>query len=155
MLWVTSYYFLYRAQHKSSFDKITELSWSHNQVVLLSSISSWSSYISASSWCLDTSVICRYLSGNIFHGLFSGIQILQWTVEDIATNYWWVVVPLTLGMTRNQSSSSTWVTLHIQESKVKWSPWCIQNWIPFYYRQQKRQLKKTKIVFLRTATELL
>lgn len=53
-------------------------------------------------------------------------------------------VPLALGRketsqeTGNQSSSSTCVALHIQESKVIWSPWCIQSWIPFYYTGSKR-----------------
>lgn len=47
-------------------------------------------------------------------------------------------VPLALGITRNQPSSSTCVALHIQESKVIWSPWCIQNWIPFYYTGSKK-----------------
>lgn len=47
-------------------------------------------------------------------------------------------VPLALRITRNQSSSSTCVALHIQESKVIWRPSCIQNWIPFYYTEGKK-----------------
>lgn len=47
-------------------------------------------------------------------------------------------VPLALGISRNQSSSRTCVGLHIQESKVTWSTWCIQNWISFHYTGCKR-----------------
>lgn len=49
------------------------------------------------------------------------------------------LLPLALGITRNQSSSSTCVALHIQESKVTWRSWCIQNWTPFYYTGCKRE----------------
>lgn len=157
MLWVTSYYFLYRTQHnETSFDKITELSWSHNQIFLLSSVSSWLSYISASSWCLDTSVTCRYLSGNIVHGLFTGIQILQWKVQDIISNYWWVATASGFG-NHQEPVKQQHLCCFTYSGKQSYMEILVYSELDSFllHRLQKRQLEKTKILFPSTDTEPL
>jgi len=62
--------------------------------------------------------------------------------------------PPALGVTRNQSSSSTSIALRIQESKVMWSSWCPLDSFSLH-SQQKKQLEKRTILFPSTATELL